>query len=163
MNMLIEELNRLSDDPKSWVVVLLLAGFAVHAAAGLFLCPYVKGTAEFTEEEIAEAKAHRFTAGSRFFLTMLAGIALTISGLFMIAYGIKPAIALAALVAGVVLIHTEPARLQLREQKNMVVASIGGPPSRMIAARERLRGSHVTLAVTNIALVLAVAGVLLAF
>ena len=163
MNMLIAELNRMSDDPKSWIVVLLLAGFAIHSIASLLLCPYVHGKKEFTPQEVAEARAHRFEPGVRFAVMMVFGIVLTLTGLFMIPYGIRPTIALLLLVVGMLLLQTEPARLQLREQKVAVIASAGGPEEKELSARDRLRGSHRTLAAVQATMVFGVAGVLLAF
>lgn len=163
MNMLIDELRMLSDDPKSWIVVALLAIFAIHAVAGLLLCPYANGSAKFTEAEVAEARAHRFNPGIRFAVMMLGGVALTLAGLFMIANGIRPTIALVLLIAGILLIQTEPSRLELRELKSAVIAATGKSEPVLASARARLRGSHRKLAATQAAMVLAVTGALLAF
>ena len=163
MNMLIDELNMLSNDPKSWIVVLLLAGFAVHAIVGLLMCPYAHGKRSFSQEEVSEARLHKFRPGMRFPIMMLLGVALALAGLFMIASGTRPALALAMLVAGIVIMQTEPARLQLREQKFAVVAATDGPEDKLMSARDRLRGSHRTLAVTQATIVIGVVGILLAF
>lgn len=163
MNMLIDELNMLSDDPKSWLVVLLLAGFAVHAIVGVLMCPYAHGKRAFSDEEVAEARTHKFRPGLRFPVMMMLGVALALAGLFMIASGTRPTMALAMLVAGILLLQTEPGRLQLREQKFAVVAASGGPEAQLTSARARLRGSHRALALTQATIVVGVVGILLAF
>lgn len=163
MNMLVEELQLLANDPKAWIVVLVLAGFALHSVIGAIMCPYVKGTATFTPEDIREAQGHEFNPGVRFALMMIGGIVLMLAGLFMIAGGIKPALALALLVTGIVVTQTEPMRLQIREQKFGVVAAQGARADVLATAQDRLHAHHRALAWTNAAMLFAVTGALLAF
>lgn len=163
MNMLIEEIQLLASDPKAWIVVLVLAGFAIHSGVSAVMCPYVKGTATFTEADIREARAYQFNAGWRFAVMMISGIVLMLAGLFMIAGGIKPALALALLVTGIVLTQTEPLRLQIREQKFSVVAAQGAQADVLATAQDRLQSNHRGLAWTNAAMLVAVTGALLAF
>ena len=163
MNMLIEELQLLGSDWKAWVVVGVLAMFAAHSIIGMFVCPHVLGKAEYTEEEIRDARAHQFHAGWRFALLMLGGVGLTLAGLFMIASGIKPALALALLVTGIVLTQTEPRRLVLREQQFAVAAAQGQSEGAVLAARDRLKSNHRSLAFTNFGMLAAVTATLLVF
>ncbi|MFK7945540.1 MAG: hypothetical protein AB8B85_21890 [Paracoccaceae bacterium] len=163
MNMLIEELSLLGQDPKSWIVVAVLAVFALHSAVGVFMCPYVKGTLTFTQQEVETARAHQFRASWRFALLMLGGIVLMLAGLFMIANGVKPSLALALLVTGIVLTQTEPLRLQLREQKFVVIAAQGGSEGSIISAQDRMASNHRVLAFTNAGMLVAVTATLLAF
>ena len=163
MKMLVEELQLLGSDPMAWIVVALLAAFAVQSAVAFRMCPYVNNTATYSDEEVNEARAHQFRAGPRLALMMIAGGALMLAGLFMIAHGIKPTLALGLLVTGIVVTQTEPARLQLREQKFALIAAQGQMVPAMQGARARLRASHRTLVVTNVVMLLAVIAGLLAF
>ena len=163
MNMLIEELARLSGDWKAWALVGVLALMAIHKLVLLFMCPVVHGTADFTAEEVAEAKAHRFNPSVWFALAMLGGVAITIAGLFMIANGIHPAIALALLVAGVVVIQSEPARFLVREQRISVIAASDGPADILEGERDRLKGAHRALATINVVILAGVVAALAAF
>ena len=163
MNMLVEELQLLGSDWKAWVVVGVLAVFAAHSIISMFMCPHVLGKAAYSEDEIRQAREHRFHAGWRFALMMMGGVGLTLAGLFMIASGIKPALALALLVTGIVLTQTEPRRLVLREQQYAVAAAQGHSESTVLAARDRLKSNHRSLAFTNIGMLAAVTTALLAF
>lgn len=163
MSMLVSEIDALASNPWAWGVVGLLGLLAVHSLALLFLCPYAKGTAVVSDEEVAGARDLQSTPGARFALTMLAGAGLTVVGLFMIARGISPALALAAVMAGVLLIQTEPTRLLIREHKYALMAHRDSPEDIREGDRARLRGSHRALAATNVALMFAVTAALLAF
>ena len=163
MNMLIEELQMLSANPWSWVVVGLMALFTAYSITLLFACPYSHNRAEISDADVVAAKDHSFKPGGRFILLMLGGVALTLAGLFMIAKGISPALALAALVIGIVLIQTEPAQLMIRECKNTVVACRDLGDEQRIAAQDRLRASHRSLAITNLVLLMGVTAGLVAF
>ena len=163
MNMLIEELQQLSANPWSWGVVGLMALFTAYSVTLLMACPYSHNRAQISDGDVATAKAHSFRPGGRFVLLMLGGVVLTLAGLFMIAHGISPALALAALVVGIVLIQTEPAQLQIRECKSNVIACRDAPDDQRIGAQDRLRASHRSLAVTNVVLLAGVTAGLVAF
>jgi len=163
VTMLIEELQALSADWRSWLVVGLLALVSLYSVGEYFRCPYARGTARIDDDEMQAAQRTGTVAGPRFALTMLAAVALTLTGLFMIAEGVKPALALAALVTGIVLIQTEPPRLRAREYRTLVAARRDGPPEALADARYRLRTSYRELALTNVVLLSGVTGVLLAF
>lgn len=163
MNMLIDELQMLAASPQTWIVVAMMAVVCVHSMIGLMRCPYTCGRIEPGPDEIDAARAHVFHAGSRFALAMLTGIGLILGGLFMIAGGIKPTIALALLVVGVLVVQTEPARLQIREGKSRVVACHGRGEQALEGARARLRSSHTELVALNFGLLIALVGAILAF
>lgn len=163
MNMLIEELQSLSSNPGSWIVVALMAAIAVISLAHFFICPIARGKYTPKDDEVSKARASDFNPGWRFGLMMMTGAGLTVAGLFMIASGIKPAIALAALVGGLLLIQTEPLRLQIREGQRMVIAAHGGAAEALEGARDRLRAGHLGLAGTNFVLLAGLIAGLLAF
>ncbi len=163
MNMLIDELHALAEDPRSWAVVAVMLLFAAHSLFAVLRCPYVRGVADISDAEVVDAKANPFEPGARFALMMVAGIALTIVGLFMIASGTKPTIALAAMVAGIVCIQTEPARLRIRESKQRIVARRDAPVEVMAIEQDRLHGSHRELAITNFLIIAALVAALMAF
>ena len=163
MNMLISELQALAADPWSWAVVALMAAFAIQSVGVLMMCPYVHGRAEITDAEVAAARDDGINPGPRFAMLMLAGVALVLAGLFMIAGGTAPKIALAALVVGIVLIQTEPARLLIRHHKTRVIAHRDAAPEVREGERDRLRSSHFQLAGTNVVIALGLAAGLSGF
>ncbi|MEM7743751.1 MAG: hypothetical protein AAF409_08580 [Pseudomonadota bacterium] len=163
MNMLLSELQVLAYNPWAWAVVGVLALFSTHAVIQLLACPYARGTATISDTDMSQAQNSKAHPGARFGLTMLGGAALTVTGLFMIAKGISPAIALAAVVGGIVLIQTEPARLSIRQQTYAVISHRDATDEARENARERLRGSHRALASINVFLLLAVVAAMLAF
>jgi hypothetical protein len=66
-------------------------------------------------------------------------------------------------VAGIFLIQTEPARLLIRQHKTRLIAHRDAAAATIEGDRERLKGGHWSLAVTNIVLVLALCAGLMAF
>ncbi len=163
MKMLIEELQSLAADPRSWVVVALMAVLAGISFFRLWRCPHVAGTYQPTDAEVETARNSGFGIGWRFAFMMLGGAAVTLIGLFMIAGGIRPTIALALVVAGIVAIQTEPYRLQIREQTRLVVASRDSLPRDLDGARDRLRANQSALALTNFVLLAGLIVGLMAF
>lgn len=161
--MLLEELQQLAANPLSWSIVFVLAGLSAYALMLLTRCPYVMNTAIVSETEVSLAQNAPMRPGTRFVVWMLAGIALTIAGLYMINFGIQPTLALGALVAGVVMIQTVPSYYHIRENRHRVVAGMNAPDDLRAGMRDRLRSSYRELATTNIVLLLAVTGALLVF
>ncbi|MEM7423465.1 MAG: hypothetical protein AAF334_07060, partial [Pseudomonadota bacterium] len=88
---------------------------------------------------------------------MLSGILLATTGLFMIAEGVHPALALVALVVGVVVMQTEPSRNRIREQRRQVALHRDSSAETVEHVRSRLRISQRELAMMNIGLALALA------
>ena len=163
MNMLIDEVQMLAGSLETWIVVGVMAMVAVQSLATMFMCPYVHGKKEFSEEQIVDAQSRRFIAGPRFAMAMVAGIVMLLTGLFMIAGGLKPTLALALLVIGIVIVQTEPVRLRIRESMLRVVAMQARGGAAAETARLRLRGDHQNLVFMNIAIVLCLITALLAF
>ena len=152
MNMLIEELQGLAADPRSWIVVALMAILAGVSVFKFFRCPHAAGTYAPTDEEVEAARSAGAAIGPRFGLMMLVGIGMTLAGLFMIAGGVRPTLALALMVVGIVVIQTEPYRLQIREQIRAVIAARDAPAATVDGARDRLRSNQLALALTNVVL-----------
>ena len=152
MNMLIEELQGLAADPRSWSVAVLMAILAGVSVFKFFRCPHAAGTYAPTDEEVETARRAGSAIGPRFGLMMLAGVALTLAGLFMIAGGVRPTLALAMMVVGIVIIQTEPYRLQISEQIRAVIAARDAPAATIEGARDRLRSNQFALALTNVVL-----------
>lgn len=163
MNMLIEELQTLASDWRSWIVVGVMAILALISVFQAFRCPLLMGTYNADANEVAEAKVVEKSVGLRFGIVMLAGFALTLTGLLMITYGLSPTIALAALVVGIVIIQTEPARMKIREARRTVVATAEGPADSNVAARGRLRGSYREMAAVNLGILVCLVGAMMAF
>lgn len=163
MNMLIEELQGLAADPRSWAIVGLMALVAAVSLFRLWRCPHIAGTYQPTDAEVDEAGRTGTQIGPRFGLMMFLGAALTVVGLFMIAGGVRPTIALGLMVVGLVIVQTEPYRLQIREQTRLIIASRDAPAPVLTGARDRLRGNQRALALTNLVLLGGLVAGLLAF
>ena len=163
MNMLISELQMLAGDWRSWLVVGLMGVLVAHSVVYYFVCPYVHGRATITDEAVAEARECAFTPGVRYGVMMLLGIILTVTGLFMIAEGIRPTIALTAMVIGIVILQTEPTRTIIRENTQRVISLRDDIDGKREAAELRLRGSHIELVTKNLVLLTALILGLLAF
>ncbi|MEO1491460.1 MAG: hypothetical protein AAFV19_04825 [Pseudomonadota bacterium] len=163
MNMLIEEIQMLANDPKSWVAVALMVLIAGHSVATVLLCPYSHGKAKIDDIEVSQARGQVFTVGARFGLMMVVGIALTVGGLFMIASGTKPALALIAMVSGLVITQTEPVRLRIREGKSSVIANRDSDETTAELMRGRLHSDQKELALSNVVTLAALVGGLLVF
>ncbi len=163
MNMLISELQMLAADWRSWVVVVLMAVVAGRSLIVLMMCPYANNTADISDEMAQKAARTPYSAGRRFLLMMLIGIVCSLAGLFMIAHGIKPAIALALLVGGVLLTVTEPPRLRIRDNTSRLIASHLGTEASQDAELRRLRTSHHELVIMNVLVLVALIAALLAF
>jgi hypothetical protein len=161
--MLVEELRALADDPLTWAAVPALAAFAGHALWHWRTCPLLDRTKHVTLAEAEAAVDQPRIAGPRFLVLMLLGIAATLAGLSFIAEGIYPTAAFYLLLAGVFVIQTEPARLQIREAELRVVAAERhGEDARRIAI-ERLETLNIWLLSLELAILAGVMGFLLAF
>ncbi|MEM7056946.1 MAG: hypothetical protein AAF557_05110 [Pseudomonadota bacterium] len=163
MNMLVEELQNLAADWRSWLVVGVMAVLALFSAVQSVRCPWLTGKINPTDEEIADAKIIQRFISPRFAVVMLAGFGLTLAGLMMITHGVKPTLALAAMVVGLVIIQTEPARLRIREARRIVLAATDRSEDTKAGARGRLRSSYRELATVNIGILICLIGGMLAF
>jgi hypothetical protein len=163
MNMLIEELGRLSADPFAWGAVALLALSAGYTLWHWQVCPLLHGQVAVDEGAAAEAVDRPLVDGPRFLLLMLGGIAATVTGLGFIAQGIYATAAFYLLLGGLFVIQTEPARREIRQGELRVVAAGRQGEDDRQAALERLRSAHLWLVALHFQLLGATVAGLLAF
>lgn len=163
--MLVEELQAISGDWRAWVVVGLLALVALRSVVGLVQSS--RGVANIQSSVSPEqARAYvtaRHVSAPRFAIAMLAGFVASVTGLIMLSYGIKPAIALLLLAAGLFVIQTEPTRLTVRQSEYRVIAAAQQDEEAVTRATERLCSDQFKLVIINVSLVAAFAAGLLAF
>lgn len=158
METLLGNVAALSSDPKAWVVAALVALKALHSIWLYLRCPVMCGSVEITDQMIEEARAYRFQPRTSYLVIMLAGMGLAIGGLYMLNDATYGPLALVALVVGVFMFITEPARLFVHSAIMGVYATAGGDPEENALARDRLRSAHRERAVYETI----VAGVVLA-
>lgn len=163
MDMLIDELVSLANDPRAWFAVLGLALATAHAFWAYRTCPMSRADFSVTPE-IARQTVHGARNHSpRFVALMLVGIVATVAGMAMISQGIKPPIALGLIAGGLFLVQTEPLRMQIRDRELRVIAAQDQPEEVQKGELERLQREHQNLLLTNLGLTLAVAAYLLIF
>ena len=163
MDMLVSELGKLSEEPLAWGAVAILAAFALWSVWHWRACPMLR-EARVTEGD-ADAAIRLLEAprvdGARYLVTMLGGIAATVTGLAFICEGIYPGAAFYLLLGGLFVIQTEPARREIRLAELRALAARRGGPYPAEEATDRLRMSHLALvAIHFILLAGAVAGLL---
>lgn len=163
MNMLIDELRMLAGDPLAWGAVPVLLAFAGWSVWHWWTCPLIARTAHISRAEALAVLGKPYFAGPRYFLLMVAGIVATVAGLTFIARGINPTLAFYLLLAGVFVIQTEPARLQLREAEYRVVASEALGLEDVESAVHRLESSNVWLITLHGVILVATVTFLLSF
>ena len=145
MNTLLDALGGLSASPFAWAGTAILAVMAFTSLYFLFRCPLLHKSYQVSPAEAQAAVNRRFIAGWRFFATMSVGLVLTITGLYLLQFAAEPGIAFMMIVAGIVILQTEPVRLSIRDANNRVIAATcnGGEAGELAYAR--LRNSHVWL------------------
>ncbi|MEM7189387.1 MAG: hypothetical protein AAF439_07230 [Pseudomonadota bacterium] len=163
MNMLIEELQGLASSTSAWVVVGIMALLAAASLVQYFACPIANGRHKPTDTDVQRAKDSGFRPGWRFGTLMFSGGILTFAGLLMIAQGAHPTLGLGAVMLGILLVQTEPQRLQIREGQRMVIASRDAAAGVLEGARDRLRTGQKGLASSNIILLVGLIAGLMAF
>ena len=164
MNMLLDTLGTLSDSAYTWVGIALLAGDgrSIPSILGI-AAPIFAKTKDVSPEEAQEAVQKPVFAGARFLLTMVAGVAATISGLLMLYHAFEPGIGFMLIVAGVVVMQTEPIRLQIRDTVSRLVVATSHGDAAVAAATESLRMSHIWLVIVHLLILFAVTAAVLAF
>ncbi|MEM7239510.1 MAG: hypothetical protein AAF501_17020 [Pseudomonadota bacterium] len=142
MNMLIDTLSSLSGEWSTWLGIVLLAVLGIVSISHWWLCPYVSGTAKISLEEAQQALSKKVFAGPRFLIGMVIGVGVSVTGLSLLYHNLEPAWGFFLVIAGVVIMQTEPIRLQIRETQNRVVAASAIGEDARLAAIDRLRASH---------------------
>lgn len=163
MNMLIQNLSLLGENPMAWGLVGVMFLFSLGAVWTWRRCAGVCLAREISVEEAEAHGRRRVTAGPRMFIAMALGGAAAVAGLQMITRGIEPVPAFGLLLAGVYVIQTEPYRHEGREAALRVIAARGHGEDRLATAVARLKTAYMRLIFASITLTLAAAGVLLAF
>ncbi|MEM7505153.1 MAG: hypothetical protein AAF415_00295 [Pseudomonadota bacterium] len=163
MNMLMDTLGELSSSYIAWLGVGFLALMAAHSYYHWLSCPYLCQKHDISVDEAREAIDRPISAGPRFLLSMTLGIAATIAGLFLLHRAIEPGVAFMLIVAGLVVMQTEPIRLQLRDSVARLVAASTGPEETQAAALDSLRTSHLWLVSVHFIMLFAVIAALLVF
>ncbi len=163
MSLLLDELRSLGANPVAWAAVPVIAGFTLRSYYHWRHCPLLHKTRDLTHEEATEFLRRPQIAGPRYLLLMLAGMGATIAGLALIAKGVGSALAFYLLVAGVFVIQTEPARLQVREAEYRVLAAQPYGQAAERAAIERLDWTNGWLVTLQLVILTATLAFLLAF
>jgi hypothetical protein len=163
MNSLISTLHEAGTNPYAWTIVGLIAVFVLFSVYKWRTCPYLRRTSEISLDESQRQLDRAFSAGPRFVIVMLAGIAAILAGLTLFSRQIDPLLALLLIAAGVFAVHLEPALLRIQEAALRVVSAQCQGPDAIAVAEERLRYAYIWLVVANVALFFAVIIVLLAF
>lgn len=164
MNMLVMTLQSLGESALAWGAVGLLA-----LAAMVSILSYARCERRCAEGSLRDGRAareyldQRVAAGPRYLALMLSGIAAMVAGLAMIAGDMRPDLGFFILVAGIVVVQTEPLRQRIRIADARVAAAPADDADQRGLARDNLRDSHRALVVTNVALTVLVALGLLAF
>ncbi|MEL6476791.1 MAG: hypothetical protein AAFR17_05625 [Pseudomonadota bacterium] len=149
MNMLADALAGLSGSPYAWAGVALLAVISAYWLYSCIYCPVLRHAEDITIEEARAAVNRPVTAGARFLVMMLIGIAALVSGLSLLYRGADPGVAFLLVLAGLVITQTEPARQQVRETMHRVVASRNAGPEVTDLAVQRLESSYIWLVVLH--------------
>lgn len=163
MNMMIETLAEVSGNPVAWLSVLAVAAMALLSTGHFVMCPYVKGTYDLNDSQTQRRFDKPIIAGPRYFFVMVAGILAMVAGLAMISAGTKPVLAFMIVAAGICVVQIAPLRLRLHEAADRVVAADRETPEAGAAARERLKGVHLTNIATSLIIALLLAIALLSF
>lgn len=163
MNNLLTTLDGLSGLWATWVTVALLAALGINALMNRMMCPLARGTCDASVEEARQALSRRIFAGPRFLTTMLLAITATIIGLKLIYAGTNPGIAVFLIIAGLLVMQTEPIRLSIKEAQNRVIATSVDSEDAQAAALEYLRARHQWLVGVHFLILGGVLAAILAF
>ncbi|MEM6906109.1 MAG: hypothetical protein AAF568_09465 [Pseudomonadota bacterium] len=163
MNMLLDTLAQLHTQPLTWIAVGLLAILSLFAFGDWLLCPVLHHKKDISVDEAKAAGYRPVVAGPRFFFVMVGGIGLTIAGLYMIQAPVRPDIGFVMILAGLVIMQTEPIRQQLRIQIARVIAASAQGEDAYEAATDGLRAGYIWLVAVHFLILAGVVAGLLAF
>lgn len=163
MEMILSNVEALSHDPKAWAVAALVVAKALWSTFMALRCPIMRGSFDVTAELIDQGRNYRIAPPPSFMLIMLGGMALATGGLFMLSDTIYGPLALAAIVVGVFMFMTEPARLFVNGAKMGVFATTGAEGDANFLARDRLREAYRQRAIYEIVIAAVVVAMLVFF
>ena len=144
-------------------VALAFALRALWSLVSWRMCPVASGREDVAKYNGFGAKRQALWRHSwRFFIIMIAGIALSVTGLFKLAtYGGDAPLGLFLLVLGIYLFTTEPVRMQILDAEDRIVDILrgGGDREARSFGQAILRSNHANLVFIEIgaALMLALA------
>ncbi|SDZ82240.1 hypothetical protein [Rubrimonas cliftonensis] len=150
MDSVLNSFARLCDSPLSIVIV---AAMGLHAAVSILLfvnCPILR------QRPLDNAAADRAAVHSphahstRFLVTMLLGIALSVGGLYALRSPGAGPVAIGAIMVGVYVLMSEPARRTVEENALRVSGARLDGEEAYAFAHERLRAAHVERIATEL-------------
>lgn len=146
MNGLTNILDVLGNHPATKWVALALALRALWTVIAWQRCPLTHGRARIDAATAADAARTGPGRMWRFVGVMITGIVLAVVGLFGLAKeGEAAPLALFLLTGGIYLFSTEPARRQLIEAQNRVIAAAAQSVEAQALSVSMLRDTHVKL------------------
>lgn len=161
MEVLIDNISDLGANPFAWLVAALAGIKATISIIMIFFCKVKSGEYQPTEAQAREAASAVFNPPISFLLLLVFGMALAIGGLYMLADATYGGLALGAMVIGVFMFMTEPARLQVIGAKTAVYASSLGSSEENELARGALGQAYSERATYETVIALAVFGILI--
>lgn len=161
MNMLVTTLQNLGDSPLAWGAVGVLALLALVSLWRYRTCEQLCHDPSGDRGEARAYLGRSVAEGRRYFLLMTLGVAAMIAGLALIAADLRPVAGFFVLVAGALVVQTEPLRQHIRTATARVVAA--ADTDQREVAQETLRDSHRSLVTAHFLLAAALALLLLAF
>lgn len=160
METLFISLSELGSNPIAWVVVGLVALKALGSIWMVVKCPIQCGTRKIQRAE-AETKAEgQFNPPISMLFVTLAGIGLTVTGLYMISDAESAALALGMLVVGIFIFMTEPSRLRVTASMRGVFAATLEGEEAVMLAREELKAANIQRAAIEFSIAAGLIGVL---
>lgn len=150
MDSVLNSFARLCDSP---VALMILAAMGLHATLSILWfvkCPVVRqrplDSAAADRAAVHSPHAH----STRFLLTMLLGIALSVGGLYALRTPGAGPLAIGAIMVGVYVLLSEPARRTIEENTLRVSAARLDGEDAYAFAHERLRAAHVERIATEV-------------
>ncbi|MEM1277433.1 MAG: hypothetical protein AAGH74_12985, partial [Pseudomonadota bacterium] len=134
MNNFLSTLQSLSGLWETWVAVGFLAALGLYSLYERLTCPYITGDKIASYDEARAAINSPISAPPRFLIAMIAGIAMSIAGLYMLYTATIPGAGFLLIIAGLVILQTEPIKYQIIEARHRVVASCAYDEEARLAA-----------------------------
>lgn len=143
MQNVLSSLRDLCDMPAAWGIFAVVALRAAWSVVSYFRCPLMRGSLDIDPAAARAAVNARFRHSPRFLIAMVAGIALSVGGLYALTVPDAGPVALAAIVFGTFILIVEPSRLTVEDNELRVTAARAQGGDALVFAQERLRAAHV--------------------
>jgi hypothetical protein len=157
----IHSFQRLCDMPVAWALLALFGARALWSIVVFVRCPYVNHAPQIDVIWAREAVNSPNIRSPRFLVTMLAGMALAIGGLYGLQSTDLGPMALAALLIGMFVLIVEPSHLSVMENTRRVAAARLSSGDDHDFALERLRAAHFERLATEVSLAILLGALLL--